>query len=458
MLAGETGIAMWVLASSPLEVERVLSLFLVQLIVIILAARLGGWLFRQFGQPQVVGEILAGLLLGPSCLGGFAPDVLAGLFPQQTDTLTRVFGQLALVFLMFEVGLEFDFKHLREIGQTAAAVAVAGIVLPFGLGFGMAWLAHGSLAPAVDRVGFSLFVATALSITAIPILGRIMLEFGLQRVPVGVLTISAAAVDDALGWILLAAVSGIVTGGLEWGSLLARLAGIALFLAVMWWGVRPLLLWLYPRRGEPLGEQESITWLSVLLIAAFLSALATTQIGVFAIFGPFVLGAVLSEHEGIRLQVRRQMHDFLSTVMLPVFFTFTGLRTNIGLLDSWPLWGWCLLISLVAIGGKMVGCGLAARWGGCSWSAAGIVATMMNTRALMGMIAINIGRDLNVIPDVVFSMLVIMALVTTVMTTPLLRWLLAADPLMEGQLGVGPLGEPASTPGVQVEAGRPAAH
>ncbi len=400
---------------------------LLQLAAIIAAARCGAWLMARLGQPQVVGEIIAGLLLGPSLLGRLAPGAVAYLFPADTNLVFHVLSELGLVLLMFLIGLEFDFSHLRQVGKTASGVAAAGIVLPFTLGMLLARWLHPQLAPDVNQLGFELIVAVSMSITAIPILGRIMVELGIQRTRLGTLVITAAAVDDALGWILLAAVSAIIHGALEpW--VVARMVLLTiLFVAACWVVARPLLTRCTDyllRRSE---GDLSVTSLSAVLVIVFLSAAATNLIGIFAIFGPFVLGAALSDRHQFRDAVGRKLRELVGSLFLPVFFTYTGLRTDIGLLESGRDWLWCALILATAMVGKMLGCGLAARLGGLTWRHCGCVAVMMNTRALMGLIAINVGRELGVVPDRVFSMLVIMAVATTLLTTPVLRRLLPAD-------------------------------
>lgn len=398
---------------------------LVQLVAIILAARVGAWLFGKLGQPPVVGEILAGLMLGPSLLGRIHPDWLAFVFPEETALVFRVISEIGLVLFMFLIGTEFDFGHLRQIGRTASGVAVSGIVLPFALGVGLAWAIHPHVASAeVNRTGFVLFVATTLSITAIPILGRIMVELNIQRTRLGTLTITAAAVDDALGWILLAAVSAIVHGGLEWSLAGVMLVETALFVGVVILVVRPALHFITQRQFLFQQGELSLAGMTVVLVAILASAMATNLIGIFSIFGPFVLGAALSQEREFVEAIAQRLRQFVQAFFLPVFFTFTGLRTNVGLLDSLEMWLICGLVVAAAIVGKMAGCGLAARWGGLSWAESGCVAVMMNTRALMGLVAINVGRELGVVPDTVFCMLVLMAVVTTIMATPLLRRML----------------------------------
>jgi Kef-type K+ transport system membrane component KefB len=404
--------------------EHILLLVSLQLIAIITAARAGGWLFSKCGQPQVVGEIMTGLLLGPTCIGRVIPDSLEFMFPPETESVLYILGQLGLIFLMFMIGLEFDFRSLRSTGSTAAGIAVSGIVLPFVLGAAVAWSIHKTVAPQQSQAGFVLFIATALSITASPILGRIMKEFQLTRTAVGVLTISAAAIDDAMGWILLAAVSAGVHGAFRLTPVVAMLAMTVLYIAVIIFVVRPVIIsWARHVLQVHHGEFPLIP-LSVVIVAVLLSAVATNTIGIFSIFGPFVLGAALSDQSEFQRAMRERIEEFITAFFLPVFFTYTGLRTDMGLLDTPTLWLICSLLVAAAVFGKVVGCALAARWGRLPWRDCLVVGIMMNTRALMGLIAINIGRDLGVIPDTVFSMMVLMAIVTTVITAPILKRLL----------------------------------
>jgi Kef-type K+ transport system membrane component KefB len=407
--------------------EALLLKVILQLVVIIAAARMGGWLFKKLGQPLVVGEIATGLLLGPSLLGRLNPELSAQIFPEGTSEIFMVLGQLGLVFLMFIVGLEFDFGHLRTIGRSAAAVAVAGIVLPFALGACLAWSIHSRVAPEYSMPGFVLFMSTALSITAIPILGRIMMEFGITRTTLGVLTISAAAVDDAIGWMLLAVVSAAVRGSFSLLPVLQMLGWTTLLIAAVFFVVRPLVGRWSQRVLSNNADTLPLVPFSIVLLLVLTSAVVTNWIGIFSIFGPFVLGASLCDQHALQKAIRVRMEDFVTAFFLPVFFTYTGLRTDIGTLDSVFLWAVCGLVVTVAIVGKVVGCGAAARLGGLSWRDSASVAVMMNTRALMGLIAVNIGRDLGVIPDTIFCMMVIMAIVTTLMTAPILRRLLRVD-------------------------------
>jgi Kef-type K+ transport system membrane component KefB len=424
-----------------LSVEEALLPILLQLAIIILVARLFAIAFRRLGQPSVVGEIAAGLVLGPSVLGRLWPagfemlfhPAIAGLPDAYGDVLLRwiltTLSQLGLIFLLFLIGLEFDFSHLRWHGKSALAISVAGMVLPFTLGLGVASLMHPTVAGDIRPLGFALFLGTALSITAIPILGRMMMELNITRTRLGTITISAAAVDDAVGWILLATVAAIVESGFEPVQTLLMTAATAGFAVGMVLVVRPLLrLWIRRtlRRGD---GAISVNALATLLAIILFCAIATNRIGIFAIFGAFLLGAILSGEHVFRQAVIGRLRDFVTAFFLPIFFAYTGLRTDVGSLGSWELWLWCGLLFAAAIGGKLGGCALAARLSGFSWREAGCIGAMMNTRALMALIVINLGKDLGVVPDSVFCMLILMALLTTIMTTPVLLRLMPGTEL-----------------------------
>jgi Kef-type K+ transport system membrane component KefB len=401
--------------------EALLFHVLLELIVIVAAARAGGWLLGRLGQPQVVGEIAAGLALGPSLLGRLAPELSRYLFFEATEPVFVVLGQLGLVFLMFLVGLEFHFGHLRRLGRTALGVALAGIALPFALGLAVGAAIHPVVASEVPRLHFTLFLATALSITAIPVLGRILMEFGITRTPIGALTLSAAAVDDALGWVLLAAVAATAVGSFHATDALGTIALTIAFAAGVVLVVRPLVARWAARAFAPGARGLTLLPFSILLLGIFASAAITNRIGIFSIFGPFVLGAALWDQERLREAAGARLWDVVNAFFLPIFFTYTGLRTDIGMLGSPRDWAICGLILVAAVAGKMLGTGFMAWRGGMSGRESTAVAVLMNTRALMGLVAINIGRDLGLIPPQVFTMLVVMALVTTFMTSPLLR-------------------------------------
>ncbi|MCA9235100.1 MAG: cation:proton antiporter [Planctomycetales bacterium] len=312
---------------------------LVQLAAIIAAARIGAVVFRAIGQPEVVGEILAGLLLGPSCLGRLAPEWLTLAADVETRFALRVLSELGLVLLMFLVGLEFDFSHLRHVGRTAGAVAAAGIAVPFALGAALAVAIHPVVAADVPRTGFALFLATALSITAIPILGRIMIELGLQRTSIGTLTITAAVVDDVVGWVLLIVVASVVGGEFSWVALGTTAASILAFAALVFLIVRPVTLRILAAERpattqaallSPLEQPLSTAKSAVLLVLVLLAAAATSSLGVFAAFGPFVLGAALSTNRRVAEAVTAQWRPLVFAMLLPVFLPTPVCRRILG--------------------------------------------------------------------------------------------------------------------------------
>ena len=431
------------------SVEELLLPLLVQLAIIVAAARVCGWLFRRLGQSAVVGEIVAGLLLGPSGLGMLSPGLFALIFrpavgdlPAQASDLllsriVMAFAQVGLVLLLFLIGMEFDFGHLKWHGRAALGISVAGIVVPFGLGAGLGLLIHPHVAPDVPALGFVLFMGTAMSITAIPVLGRMMVEMGITRTRLAAITISAAAVGDAVGWILLATVAAMTNTAFDPMNTLAMIAatlGFGLFMAFV---ARPLLT-AFARQAIASNHGEiGVNSLAVLLVMLFLCAILTNLIGIFAIFGAFVLGAVLSGEHAFREAVQRRLGDFVTCFFLPVFFAYTGLRTNVGTLETWQLWLMAVAVTGVAIAGKFGGCALASWAGGLTPRESACVGVMMNTRGLMELIVINVGKDLGVIPDSVYCMLVLMAMVTTFMTTPILVKILRGTELEPAVLASG---------------------
>lgn len=421
-----------------LHVESVLLPLLWQISLIILAARVFATFFRWMGQPGTVGEIAAGLIIGPSVLGKLAPDLFHSIFHPAMEGVPLVvsdqlfrwiltsFSQFGLILLLFLIGMEFDFKHLKVSGKSAIAVSVAGVLLPFGLGILIAAILYPHVGQGIDKLGFTLFLGTAMSITAIPILGRIMMEMGITRSKIGAMTISAAAVDDALGWILLATVAALVksklTGGagVDWVQTSIMLVETVLFALGMVYVVRPLLRKWVASAMRNTQKELSLNNMAILLAILFACSIVTNLIGIFAIFGAFVLGAILSEEHDFRDAVNRKFKDFVTAFFLPIFFAYTGSRTDIGTLGTPLLWGLCAFVSLAAIVGKFGGCGVAAWLTGSRPREAACIGVMMNTRGLMELVVINVGKDLGVIPDSVYCMLVIMALLTTVMTTPIL--------------------------------------
>ena len=408
--------------SSVHETERLVSFTLIELLAILAAARLMGKIARWLGQPRVVGEIVGGLMMGPSLFGRLFPEQFDFVFKSISPVPMVILSQIGLALLMFQIGLEFDFRHLRERQTRVAVLSVSatGILLPFALGWLIGGWSHGSLAPGINLLGYRLFLAVALSITAIPILGRIMMELGITKTRLGAIAITAAAMDDVTGWTLLAIVSALATAEFSTSTFAVQVGLLIVYLMLCHFLFRPLLKLMINRL---MGESEHLPHdlMAIMIMVVFISGLVTYKLGVFVIFGGFVAGMMLHDHERFVTAWKKAVSHFVTVFFLPIFFTFTGLRTNVHGLDSVALWAWCLALIGAATFGKFIGCSLAARLCGLSWADAGCLGIMMNTRALMELVVINIGFDLGVIPPNVFTMLVLMAIFSTVITAPFLR-------------------------------------
>ena len=426
-----------ILAAGGADTESRLLIVLVQLALIIAIARIFAMLFRRIGQPAVVGEICAGLILGPSVLGkieaaGWIPQISQYVFDPSVGPVFSIMSQLGLILLLFLVGLEFDFGHLKSRGRAAMSISIMGIAAPLALGMGLGHFLHGRLPEKIDEIGFILFMGVAMSITALPILGRMMVEMKISRTRVGTVTITSAAVDDAVGWILLAAVSALVQSRFNILHSAGMIGLTIAFGAVMLFVVRPAMRWWIARTLARGRGDLSLNALAVVLIVLFACAIATNLIGIFAIFGAFLLGAILSDQQEFREAVSKSLSGFVTVFFLPIFFTYTGLRTDIGSLHTVEMWLFAAAVLAVACLAKFGGCTLAARMSGFSMRESACIGIMMNTRALMELVVINVGYDLGVIPQSVFCMLVMMAVVTTLMTTPILQRAMRGTELEEG--------------------------
>lgn len=393
------------------------------LAVIVVIARLMGRLARRLGQPAVVGEIIAGILLGPTLLGALPGDLDGKLFPPDVQPYLNVLAQLGLVLFMFLVGLEVDLSFIRGRERIAVSVSVASIVLPFSLGVLLATLIHSRHdvvgGDTVGFVGFALFLGVAMSITAFPVLARILAERGMHRIPTGVLALACAAVDDVLAWALLAVVVAVVVGGSFVGVAQILLLSVA-FALVMFLVVKPLLKQLvtrYERFGQLTPEM-----LATVLVGILASAFVTEEIGIHFIFGAFVFGVVMPRQGAAALthEITDRLEQVSVLLLLPVFFVVTGFGVDVGALDLTGL-GELGLILLVAISGKFLGAFLAARSQRVPRRQATALGVLMNTRGLTELVILNIGVSLGVLDGEMFTLLVIMAVVTTVMTSPLLK-------------------------------------
>jgi Kef-type K+ transport system membrane component KefB len=407
------------------DAEVLLFNILLQLVVMIAAARAGNELACRLGQPGVVGEIIAGLLLGPSLFGHFFPGLSVALFGATSATPITIISQIGVVLLMFQIGADFDFSLLRLPRNRNGVVlmAVASTVVPWVLGFGIGRLSAPALAPHTDPVIYSLFCGISLTIMAVPVLGRILREFDLTHTEIGVVAISVAALSDVTGWVLLAAISAYASATFSPRAVGMQIIGILLLGAVAWLILRPLVSWLLKKIPIERGEVgASVLTASVCFI--FLMAMCTYTLGIFTMFGAFLSGLLFHGNRPFVDAWRVQVGRFVLIFFLPVFFTYTGLRTNVLGLVSASDWAWVSVMVLAAIVGKIVPVYAASRSCGFVHSECTILGALMNTRGLTELIVLNIGYDLGFIPRKVFTMLVIMAVVTTVMTGPLLRMLL----------------------------------
>ena len=399
--------------------------FLLQIGVILVTARLIGWLFRRIQQPQVIGEMVAGILLGPSLLGWLAPDISAALFPSESLGFLNSLSQVGLVLFMFLVGLELNPKTLRERGPTAVITSQASIIAPFLLGALLALYLYPRLSDgSVTFSHFALFMGTAMSMTAFPVLARILTERNLLRTQLGTVTIACAAVGDVTAWCILAGVVLLVRATDLAVPLWLTLFGSAAYIGFMVFGVRRALRKLeaiYRRRGTM--TQDLLAFILLLILA---SAWVTEWVGIHALFGAFLVGAIMPKEHRFVHALSEKLEDLAVVLLLPLFFAFTGLRASIGLVNGAELWFYCGLIIIVAIAGKFGGSMLSARMTGMSWREAGALGILMNTRGLIELVVLNIGLDIGVISPALFTMMVIMALATTFMTTPLLEWLYLA--------------------------------
>jgi len=404
------------------ERREPLSILLAQVVVIIITAKLVGGLFQRIGQPAVIGEMAAGILLGPSVLGSTWPTAFAWLFPEASLGPLSLLSQVGVILFMFVVGIDLDAQHLRKMAQTVVLVSHVSIVVPFFLGTLLSLFIFESFAAAhIPFSGFALFMGVSLSITAFPVLARIIEERGLTKTELGNTAIACAAVDDVTAWCLLAVVVAIVKAQGAGGVMLTiglSLAFVVFMLLVM----KPILGRLLAGRAKDGVLRRGMA--ASILVLVFASALATEAIGIHALFGAFLAGVAMPPDAELRQALKKGLESFSSVFLLPIFFAITGLRTDVGLLDDWHSWLTCATVIVVAILGKLVGSALAARWTGMSWHDSMALGVLLNTRGLVELIVLNTGYDLGILPRPIFAIMVLMALTTTFMTGPLI-WLLS---------------------------------
>jgi Kef-type K+ transport system membrane component KefB len=400
------------------NVHHPLAILLLQIITIIVVARFFGWVFKKIGQPSVIGEIIAGIALGPSLLGMYFPEISLALFPKASLPNLQFLSQIGLILFMYVIGMELDLKILKNRANDAVVISHVSIIFPFTLGIGLAFFVYNQFAPAdINFLSFALFMGIAMSITAFPVLARIVQERGIHKSKLGAIVITCAAADDITAWCLLAAVIAIVKAGSFVSSLYIILMAFG-YVATMLFVVKPFLNHI----GKLYGAKDNLSKpvVAIFFLTLILSSYCTEIIGIHALFGAFMTGVIMPDIAKFRTIFIEKVEDVSVILLLPLFFVFTGLRTQIGIINDPYLLKITSYIILVAVVGKFIGSALAAKFVGQNWRDSLTIGALMNTRGLMELVVLNIGLDLGVISTEVFTMMVIMALVTTFMTGPAL--------------------------------------
>jgi len=393
-----------------------LGALILQILSILFFARLFGYLFTKIRQPTVIGDIVAGIVLGPSILGWLLPGVSAFIFPEESLGNLQFLSHVGLILFMFIIGMELDFKALRNKVRDAVVISHVSIIIPYFLGVLLAYFLYDNFATdTTSFLSFALFMGITMSITAFPVLARVIQNRGFSRSHLGTVVITCAAADDITAWCLLAAVIAIVKAGSFTSAIFTAIIALS-YMIFMLKVLQPFL----KRLGNVYSAKETInkTVVAVVFLVLLLSSYLTEIIGIHALFGAFMAGIIMPPNLNFRKILAEKIEDVALVLLLPLFFVFTGLRTEIGLLNSWHLWGICFWIIFVALTGKFGGSALAARFIGQSWKNSLTIGALMNTRGLMELVVLNIGFDLNVLSSEIFTMLVIMTLLTTFMTSP----------------------------------------
>lgn len=432
LTGADAGLTPGVTVSNPPAAMNLL-LLVMQVTVVLLASRLVGLLFRKIKQPQVIGEMVAGILLGPSLLGWAAPGISKLLFPAGSLGYLNALSQIGLVLFMFLVGVSLNPGELSKHGHAAVLTSHASIVTPFCLGSALALFLYPRLGTAsVSFMSFALFMGSAMSITAFPVLARILTERNLLRSSMGTLSISCAAVDDVTGWCILAYIVVLSRSGSSTTPLWVTVGGVLAYVGVMVAGVKRLL----SRFEASFQEHRRLTEnaLSFMIVLALISALITERLGIHSLFGAFFMGVIMPKSTDFIEAVRTRIEPLTAVALLPLFFAYSGLRMSVSLVHG-QLWIYTLLVIAIAIAGKFGGSMLAARTAGVGWRDAVSLGILMNTRGLMELVVLNIGLDIGVISPTVFTIMVLMALVTTFMTSPLLEWVYPARLMLVGEGG-----------------------
>jgi Kef-type K+ transport system membrane component KefB len=385
---------------------------------ILLAARVFGWLFQRIGQPRVVGEMTAGIVLGQSLLGRFLPDAFAYVFPPSSMPALTVLSQLGLLLFMFVVGLEVDLKRILKQRAAVVLISNVSIALPLVLGIVLAKALYPRFAEEnVAFAPFALFMGTAMSITAFPVLARILKEHNLLRTSLGSMAISCAAIDDISAWLLLAVLTAMVHSAQSWQRFAVALSLLVAFVAIMLVPIRRAASFLESRYQTNGAGMEFISSLILFLLAA---SWTTERLGVHALFGAFMAGLIMPKNERLIADVVDRIESLSLALLLPLFFALTGLRTRVELLTDKSMWGYAAAIIATAVAGKLAGAAFTARATGMNWKDSFALGVLMNTRGLVELVILNAGLDLGILSPALFTMMVLMALLTTFMTSPIL--------------------------------------
>jgi Kef-type K+ transport system membrane component KefB len=394
---------------------------LFQIPVIILIILACGSLVRKLGQARVIGEIIGGILLGPSVFGRIAPAASSALFPPSSMVSFEVLSTVGLILFLYLIGTEVNIEHLCHQRATAALSSLMSILVPFAIGALLAESLRIRFAPqGVPRIPFVLFLGIAMSITAFPVLARILEDRGIQGTKLGTTAILCAAVDDVVAWVLLALALALIGAGNGRSSLAARLLGLVVYLVVMIGVVRPIAARLLRSRQ---GQDLSLELLGIMTAFAFASAAATDALGLHPLFGAFLAGICFPRADAWQGTIRSRLEMLLSALLLPLFFALTGMRTRLDLLNKPAMWLWTAIVLVAATVGKIGGATVAARWTGQSWRDSLALGALLNTRGLVELIVLNIGYNAGIFSPELFTMLVVMALITTMCTMPILNLL-----------------------------------
>lgn len=407
--------------------QEALPRLLLQIIIIIISSQLLASLFKKIGQPPVIGEIVAGIILGPSLFGLISPSAFLFIFPVESLPNLRFLSQIGLLLFMFIVGMELDSRLLRKQAFEAVIISHASILIPFALGVFISFYLYKAYAAAhTEFYSFALFMGIAMSITAFPVLARIIRDRKLTDTKLGILAISCAASDDVTAWCILAILIAYINSGTGMNGLLV-VGMVLLYVLMMLVPARLILKKIYA-----LYEKGKIGYnmlMAVIFTLLLFSSYCTEVIGIHALFGAFLAGIIIPKNAFLQKHIIDRISDVTMVMLLPLFFVYTGLRTNAGILNTGGLWISFILIMLCAVAGKLGGSTLVAKALGQTWKNSLSIGALMNTRGLMELVVLNIGYDMGILSTEIFSMMVLMALLTTMMTAPILNWIGKKDDL-----------------------------